>query len=175
MPGRTDRKPIPRKAIALFGAVALLWFLADRATKAAVDVVRPGTLLVPDVLGLFEFRLVHNTGAAWGMFGGSTVALGVFSLVMCAAIVWFLFALERGGTALEGIGLALAFSGGMGNAVDRFAQGYVTDFINCTFIDFPVFNVADIGVTCGIALFFIAWIAADRGSRPEGGAPGGES
>ena len=54
------------------------------------------------------------------------------------------------------------FSGGLGNAFDRFAQGYVIDFIDFTFIDFPVFNIADIGVTCGFVLLVIGYLLAAR-------------
>ena len=57
-------------------------------------------------------------------------------------------------------------AGGLGNALDRFTLGYVVDFIEPVFIDFPVFNVADIGVTCGFAIFLagmaLAWRREDR-------------
>ena len=64
--------------------------------------------------------------------------------------------------ALETIALALVCSGGLGNAIDRFSQLYVVDFIDFTFIDFPVFNVADIGVTCGFVLLVIGYLLATR-------------
>ena len=57
--------------------------------------------------------------------------------------------------ACQTVGIALIVAGGIGNAIDRFMQGYVVDFIEFSFIDFPVFNVADIGVTCGFVLLFI--------------------
>ena len=47
-------------------------------------------------------------------------------------------------------------------AIDRFSQLYVVDFIDFTFIDFPVFNVADIGVTCGFVLLVIGYLLATR-------------
>ena len=62
----------------------------------------------------------------------------------------------------ELIGLGLVIGGGIGNAIDRFALGYVVDFIDLSFMDFPVFNIADIGVTCGLALFLIGWIVRER-------------
>lgn len=58
-------------------------------------------------------------------------------------------------------------AGGIGNVIDRFVQGYVTDFIEFSFFDFPVFNVADIGVTCGFVLLFvglaISWHEESKG------------
>ena len=56
----------------------------------------------------------------------------------------------------------LVVAGGIGNAIDRFSQGYVVDFIEPVFIDFPVFNVADIGVTCGFVLFLVGVIVSWR-------------
>ena len=53
---------------------------------------------------------------------------------------------------VQTLGIALIAAGGIGNAIDRFSQGFVTDFIAVTFVDFPVFNVADIGVTCGVVI-----------------------
>ena len=53
-------------------------------------------------------------------------------------------------------------AGGIGNAIDRFTLGFVVDFIEPTFIDFPIFNVADIGVTCGIILFIVSLLIHER-------------
>ncbi len=63
--------------------------------------------------------------------------------------------------------MALVVAGGLGNAIDRFTLGYVVDFIEPVFIDFPVFNVADIGVTCGFVLFVVAMILAYRRADRE--------
>ncbi len=160
-----------RRALA-FAAVLVAWIAIDRVSKLAMDTVSVGTTLARNVLGLFDFTLVHNTGGAWGVFGGSTVPLGVFSLVVCAGLAVFLFAYLRDqATWLETISIALIAAGGLGNAWDRFAYGYVVDFFNCTFVDFPVFNVADIGVTCGIALLVIALITrpGDSGAAQSDG------
>ena len=104
-----------------------------------------------------DVRLVHNTGAAWGMFAGNTALLGVFSLVVVCALVGYFVYDRENVNLLQTIGIALVGAGGIGNAIDRFIQGYVTDFIAVTFIDFPVFNVADIGVTCGVVLLFLGF------------------
>ena len=50
----------------------------------------------------------------------------------------------------------------IGNAIDRFTLGFVVDFIEPTFIDFPIFNIADIGVTCGIILFIVSLLIHER-------------
>ncbi len=126
-------------------------------TKLAMDVHSVGSIISFNVLGLFNFQLVHNTGAAWGILSNSTAVLGWFSIVVSVAIVIWLFAYRKQKASwLEVISLALVCAGGLGNAFDRLVNGYVVDFIACNFIDFPVFNIADVGVTVGVVLLCIA-------------------
>ncbi|WP_288071429.1 signal peptidase II [Adlercreutzia caecimuris] len=143
-----------RRNLCVFAAVVLLWLAADIATKAVCNGYGLGEVIAGPFLGLVQFRLAHNTGAAWGMFDDSTFALGVMSLLVCAALAAYLIATARRANLAEVIGIALVVAGGLGNALDRFTLGYVVDFIDTTFIEFPTFNVADIGVTCGFVLFF---------------------
>ena len=157
------RTTSPLKTSLVFCAIALGWVAFDRATKLYADTHEVGETFVSNVLGLFDFTLVHNTGAAWGIFGDSTMPLGVFSLVVCLAILWYVFGFRHARARLiESVPLAFVFAGGVGNAVDRLSLGYVIDFIRTTFIDFPVFNVADIGVTCGVIVFMIVLFTSLR-------------
>ena len=143
------------------GALALCWIALDQAVKLSMNAHVAGSVLSDPIAGLFSLHLVHNTGGAWSMFSGATAALGVFSIVMCVALAAFAVHERARISWPELIGLGLVIGGGIGNAIDRFALGYVVDFIDLAFIDFPVFNIADIGVTCGLALFLIAWIVRE--------------
>ncbi len=156
---KTNRK---RNAVA-FAGVFVLWLAVDVATKLYFNSGQffVGEHIAGPFFGLFEFLLVHNTGAAWGMFGDSTFALAIVSLVVCAVLLVYLFVFSPHAGLGQTIGLALVCSGGIGNAIDRFTQGYVVDFINVSFMDFPVFNIADIGVTCGFVVFFISLLFFD--------------
>ena len=145
-----------RKAI-LLGAIVIAWIALDQVTKAAFAGMLPGDSLGSILGGLVDLRLVHNTGAAWGIFADNTVALGVFSLVVVFVLLGYFVWARDSVNVLQTVGIALVVAGGIGNVIDRFAQGYVTDFLAVTFIDFPVFNVADIGVTCGVVLLFIGF------------------
>lgn len=152
----------PRAAIILAALVAV-WFALDQLTKAYFN----GSFAVGEVaagpfLGLVRFRLVHNTGMAWGLFGDSTFLLGVVSLLVCVFLTAYLFVFSPRPSVLETIGVGLVVAGGLGNALDRFTLGYVVDFIEPVFIDFPVFNVADIGVTCGFVLFVAGMLLSYR-------------
>ena len=145
-----ERLPSRRKRnAAIFVPLAALWLVLDIATKAYFNGFFVGQVVAGPFLGLVQFRLVHNTGAAWGMFDESTFALGVMSVLVCVALTVYLFT-----------------AGGLGNALDRFTLGYVVDFIDTVFISFPTFNVADIGVTCGFVLFFAGTLWSMRKDAP---------
>lgn len=155
-----------RRNAVLLGCVALVVVVIDQLTKHHFDsAYAVGQHMGGPFLGLFQFTLVHNQGAAWGLFSGSMIPLGVFSLVVCAMILVYLMRFAPDSSLPEALGLSLVFAGGVGNALDRFITGYVVDFIDLTFMDFPVFNVADIGVTCGIVLFLVSF--ATLGVRRE--------
>ena len=159
----------PSGKIVLLVVVAVAWVALDQWTKSLFAGAAPGTLFGSVLGGLVDFRLVHNTGAAWGIFAGNTAALGIFSLAVVAVLVAYFIWEIKSVNAVQVVAIALIAAGGVGNVIDRFAQGFVTDFIAVTFIDFPVFNVADIGVTCGVALLFIGFLVAWRreGSKSE--------
>ena len=162
-----DARRARRRAAALFAVVALVWLALDQATKAYFNGFELGQDIAGPFLGLFQFTLVHNTGAAWGLFSGSTAALGVVSLAVSAAVAVLAVRFAPRSNALLVLGAALVAAGGVGNAIDRFALGYVVDFIEASFIDFPVFNIADIGVTCGVVLAVVALAFFWKDAEPE--------
>lgn len=168
-----DARLSRRRNLAILAAVLVIWLAADILSKSAFADVAVGQTVAGPYLGIFQLTLVHNTGAAWGIFGGSTLALGAFSLVACAVALIYMLAVEPRMSALGALGLSLVVAGGIGNAIDRFTLGYVVDFIEPVFIDFPVFNVADIGVTCGVALFIasliIEMLKASHAEHENGG------
>lgn len=162
------------RKITLFVLIALAWVAIDQFSKACFKGQEPGGILAGPFLGLVDVRLVHNTGGAWGIFSDNTVALGVFSVVVCLALAAYFLYTAKQASYLQAVSFALIVAGGAGNAIDRFVQGYVVDFIEFSFVDFPVFNVADIGVTCGFALLvislFLQWKSDGARSEESGGA-----
>ena len=145
-----------------FTVIVVVWIVLDQLAKSIFVNQEPAGIITGPFLGLVDIRLVHNTGGAWGIFSNSTFALGLFSVVVCLAIAVFFFVTIRQTNAVQTIAFALIVGGGIGNAIDRFTQGFVTDFIEFSFFDFPVFNIADIGVTCGFALLILGMIATLR-------------
>ena len=152
---------------AAFFAIVVVWVILDQFSKGFFADMQPGGILAGPFAGIFDIRLVHNTGGAWGIFSGNTTALGVFSLCVCALLLAYYFWQRNEVNAPQLIGIALIVAGGIGNAIDRFAQGFVTDFIEFSFFDFPVFNIADIGVTCGFVLLFVGLAVAWHNESKE--------
>ncbi|MBR5234058.1 MAG: signal peptidase II [Clostridia bacterium] len=120
-----------------------LWFkkLAVANLMGKEDVV-----LIKNFLAL---SYAENTGAAFSIFSDSTLFLSIVTLVIIVAGVIYLM-LGKVEGRLMNICAVLILAGGAGNLVDRFAQGYVVDYIKTLFIDFPVFNFADILVVVGV-------------------------
>lgn len=103
-------------------------------------------VLIKNIIGL---TYAENTGAAFSFMSNSTTLLSVITLVLLLAGAAALFTGKIRGKLLS-VCAVLIISGGTGNLIDRFAQGYVVDYIETLFIDFPVYNLADIFVTCGV-------------------------
>lgn len=160
---------------ALWGLVVVAWLIFDRATKIYFDSYSVGDVVISSIGGLLRFNLVHNTGMAWGAFSGEVPVIAIFTTLLCVAIAVFSLYWAREASWPEMAALAILFAGGIGNLYDRVVYGYVVDFITPLFIDFPTFNVADIGVTCGVALLAILWIVqavregkAEKSNNMEG-------
>ena len=141
--------------------VGLVVFILDRLTKLMVQhSLSPGDHVV--VLGdILWIDYARNTGIAFSIARSHGSAVFVFDLVAIAFIVYLARRLPAGEPWMS-LGLGLVLGGAVGNALDRVLAGSVTDFID--FRVFPVFNVADMGITVGAVL--LAW-RLYAGSRRE--------
>ena len=128
-------------------SAAVLVFVDQWIKKLAVEHLmgKEDVILLKDFLAL---SYAENTGAAFSAFSDSTMMLSVMTLLLLVGGVVFLL-LGKVQGKLMNICAVLIIAGGAGNLVDRFAQGYVVDYIKTLFIDFPVFNFADILVVVG--------------------------
>ncbi len=112
--------------------------------------------------GFISFIYVHNSGAAWGILSGRPVFLIIISIIVIALfIAFYVLRLRKFKDKISlwlSVSLGFIAGGCFGNLIDRIAFGYVRDFINFDFMNFPVFNVADICLTVGIILLFIYFI-----------------
>lgn len=101
--------------------------------------------------GLVRLTRLHNTGAAWGSFSGSTALLTAVTAVLLVAVAWLL--LKK--VIRHPLGLCaamLVLGGGIGNMIDRICRGYVVDMFDLEFMSYPIFNLADCFVVVGVIL-----------------------
>lgn len=115
-------------------------------------------------LPLFDFTYVRNEGAAFSILSGRLGILSVVSVMFCAAVVVY-FIVKRPKARLWCAALTLMFAGALGNAWDRIFYGYVVDFIQTNFMDFAVFNIADIAITVGAVLMIAHVIIFDKDKK----------
>jgi|688.fasta_scaffold276598_2 signal peptidase II len=107
-----------------------------------------------------SFFLTHNTGAAFSLGAGNSFLMtALASVVTLSLVAWVLKRESSMVSNVERAGLGFLFGGACGNLLDRFSQGQVTDFIEFTFINFPVFNCADVFIDIGIGLILIAMLS----------------
>ena len=122
---------------------------ADQATKfltAKNFPVGGGFTLIP---GFVDVTYVRNEGAAFGILQGRQIALIIVSVLVFAAIIFYVVKYKPRSRWLL---WSLIVAGGAGNLIDRAALGFVRDMIDLTFMRFPVFNVADAAITVGAVM-----------------------
>lgn len=154
---------------------ALLLGAADQASK--VWAIRSLPLFEPRVVvpGFFDLVHVRNTGVAFSLL--STLDhrwvhpfLILATVLAMGAVLAYIAYLPCRGTAPVGLGLILG--GAIGNLIDRARLGYVVDFIDLHWRGhhWPTFNVADIGISVGVALLVIDMVFSPKepadASRP---------
>lgn len=140
---------------ALMGAL----LIADRLTKAwaAADLMGRRMIVIPHVL---SFAYTENTGAAFGLLSGMRVLNGILTLALMIGLGIFIWR-NRHSTGMLVSG-AVVMAGGVSHLYDRLLGRNIIDFIKLEFIDFPIFNVADICICCGAVALAAVYILIDR-------------
>lgn len=133
----------------------------DQWTKWLVRRDLPLYASKDSILGIFHITHVENTGGAWSMFSGQLwLFIGVMALfvALIVVLIWKQWLKKP----FEWWCLAAILGGGIGNLIDRLANGRVTDMICLDFVNFPVFNVADCFITVGCFALIVYVIFLDR-------------
>lgn len=136
--------------MALFcaGAVAI-----DQLSKTWVVNHIPPDIPVWD--GVFHLTFTKNTGAAFSSLEGQQWLFALVMVLFIAFIIWEFPKKRMEFTTVERWMIVSVFAGGVGNMIDRLRLGYVIDMVEVEFMNFAVFNVADIFITCG-CIFLVA-------------------
>lgn len=175
--GSEDMKPERASAVRLVPLImlSLALFGCDHAAKFAAKFTLEGTDALPIapamLRGAVELKYVENDDIAFqvlhriGAPRTPTLLVALSATAIVVILVGAIVALRRRSTRAIGAanrradrmaqaGLALIVGGALGNIVDRIVRGYVVDFIHVK--GWPVFNVADIAVVAGVALWALA-------------------
>ena len=133
--------------------IILILTICDQLLKSwvASSIVLGGSKqLIP---GIIEVTNLRNSGAAWSIFEGQQTFFTIITIVAIIVIGYFIWQYRKNIPML--IGLSLIMAGTIGNFIDRLRQGYVVDMFETTFINFPIFNIADMCLTLGVIWLII--------------------
>ena len=135
---------------------------ADQITKYLTVANIPLYADVPFIPGLLQLTYVQNTGAAFSYFEGQQWLFAIVFVVFTAMVFYEYSKKSMPFTTLERWCIFAIYGGGLGNMIDRVRLGYVVDMIETTFMEFPVFNVADCFITCGCILLIAHLILVNK-------------
>ena len=129
-----------------FFSLSIFIILIDQFTKYLM--VHNHKIFINKDFLLFRIDFIKNYGAAFNIFSGSRIFLSFISIAFAILLIYFIF---RGKTlnSFELYSYSFILAGTIGNGMDRILKGFVIDFINLNFINFPVFNIADISINIG--------------------------
>ena len=130
----------------------LFKYLAVQFLSTAAPVV-----VIPGFLGL---NYLHNYGAGFSILSGQVDFLIIFTSIALVAVALAIL-MNKFDTKFEEFCFVLILAGGVGNLIDRCINGYVVDYLEFLFIEFPVFNFADILICCGVGLYIVYTIATE--------------
>ena len=153
----------------LYAILVVLLVAADQLVKILVRANIPLGASMPFLPGLVELTYVQNTGAAFSLFSQHSWLLTLLSGVVSVVLVICLG--KRVLPHWSGmLALALLLGGAVGNFIDRLLFGFVTDMFATTFVNFAVFNVADVGVVLGgvlLCLHLIVFFGREGKKEPD--------
>lgn len=145
----------------LYSIISIVIIIIDQLSKILISSCFSYDTRVTLIPGLFDIVFRKNTGAAFSILSKHIFLLSIISIIFCIGVIIYVIKIKPQ-HPLQCTSIALIFAGALGNGIDRFFRGYVVDFIETTFINFPVFNIADISITLGAILFVLYVIMFDK-------------
>ena len=147
--------------------VAIIVLLADQTMK---NIISQNMLLNEKITilnNILSVTKIYNTGAAFGIFENKTLFLAIFSVFVIISISVYLVRTYKSLNFVNTIAWGLVLGGTIGNFVDRLSLGYVLDFIRFDFVNFPIFNIADLCINCGAILLIIYLLTTPNSNEPQ--------
>ena len=151
----------------LYIIIAVLAVALDQLFKYFITITITAGNQIPLIPGIIHLTYLENTGAAFSFLSGMRWILAAISVICAVVILVIIFKARfgRGGKIL----LSLVLGGAVGNLIDRVLHGYVVDMFEVEFMDFAVFNIADIFITvCGILFviyYFVYSVKSEKNTK----------
>ena len=109
----------------------------------------------------FRLDFVKNYGAAFNILSGSRILLSIISIIFSIILIYLILRKDSS-KLLDYYAYSFILGGTIGNGIDRIINGIVVDFINLNFINFPVFNIADISINIGFFFLLYGFLKINR-------------
>lgn len=142
-----------------FILLSLVIILSDQITKNIIN-INYKSIINKDLL-FFRIDYVKNYGAAFNILSGSRIFLSTISTIITIALIYIILN-KKNIDNLDLLSYSFILGGTIGNGIDRIIKGYVIDFINLSFINFPVFNIADISINIGLLCIIYRFLKYKR-------------
>ena len=144
----------------IFCMIMIVLIIAfDQITKYFASLKLADGSVAKFIPGVVQFKYAENTGMAFSMLSGARWMFIALTVVVCVGVFYYLFS-NRCKNLWLYWSLGVILSGGIGNLIDRIRFGCVVDFIEPTFVNFAIFNIADCAVTCG-AVVLVGYLLYD--------------
>ena len=141
---------------------SIIFFILDFISKVIVNNFVSLTESITVINNFFYLTNVHNLGAAWSLFSGQRILLIVVGIAALFFIFRWINDFKNNNKNIWAFSLLI--SGLLGNLFDRIIYGYVRDFLDFRFgsYNYPVFNLADTFIFCGVILLILAIIKGEE-------------
>lgn len=138
----------------IYYIIAILIIAIDQLTKYLTVQSIPLHETIEVIPNILSFTYHRNTGAAWSILEGQMWFFYIMTVIVVGFIIYYLHTHGKD-DRLFALSLSLILGGAVGNFIDRLFLQYVVDMIRVEFINFPIFNIADMALTIGVGLMII--------------------
>lgn len=144
--------------------LALVVLIVDQVTKYLVVQNIELYQVKAFLPGVLSWMYIQNTGAAWSILEGQ---MWFFYVITTVVIIGILYIMQKYAkeSRLFSMGLTLILAGALGNFIDRIRLGYVVDMVRVELFDFPIFNVADMSLSIGVALIIVYVLLDEKNKK----------
>lgn len=139
-------------------AIIIVLIAIDQITKIIAFKNLDYNMTYKCIPGLFKVQLVKNTGAAFGILSGKMWLFNIITIIALFAFAFLMKDISFSKASIYTASLCMIVAGTIGNFIDRVLLGYVRDFLTFDFVDFAVFNFADMCLTVGIIMLIADYL-----------------